>query len=416
MAEEVAVLEVNHDRLVNRIIKHYMTKEPLYIWGRTGIGKSYTVRKAAKILAEKLGRRYSERIEDADDEHFVLIDRRLAQMEPTDLLGVLYKDNGVSKWHYPDWLYRLSRQRDEQEGNVGIKGVIFLDELNLAPQLVQNAAYSLVLDRRVGELELAEGVVVIAAGNVAEDRAYTFDLSDPLRTRFTHTTLKIPVFKDEEKKQGWFYWAAENGVDSRILAFLSFQPSLLFKYVENDRTFPTPRGWEKASKLMEGEPNEEAWMAVAEACGYVAGLQFKQFMELGQEIDLEEILKNPRKFLDLERSVMFSVIASLTHLYSQKSEKYAEKLLKFTAHLFTGIYDESKLNEYIRLAAKCEELSGEERERIRKKMKELEGEREAEFAALILTSMKAANRDHLSKTIKSSKYTAAVADLMFFLV
>ena len=345
----------------------------------------------------------------------MVIDRRLAYRDPTDLIGVLYKDNGVSKWHYPDWLVRLSKQREEEEG-IEIRAILFLEEINLAPQLTQNAAYELVLDRKIEDLELADGVVVIAAGNVEEDRVYTFDLSDPLKTRFNHVTLKIPVFKDEEKREGWFYWAVEHGIDSRVLSFLNFQPDLLFRYVEGDRTFPTPRGWEKASNLMKGKPNEKAWRAVAKACGYVAGLQFREFMELSRDVDIEEVLKNPEVFLELDMSVRFSVIASLTHLYSQKPEKYAEKLLKLAAHLFTGICDGRVLNKYIELAAKCEKLSGEELEEVRKKKRELEGDRAAEFAALILSSMKAANRDHFVKVLNSSKYTAAVTDLVFFLV
>ena len=415
MVEEVGVFEVNHDELLEDVIDAYETGEPLFVWGRTGIGKSYTIKEAGKILAKKYGRKYSENIRDVDSEHFVVIDRRLAYRDPTDLIGVLYKDNGVSKWHYPDWLVRLSKQREEEEG-IEIRAILFLEEINLAPQLTQNAAYELVLDRKIEDLELADGVVVIAAGNVEEDRAYTFDLSDPLKTRFTHVTLRIPVFKDDEKREGWFYWAVEHGIDSRVLSFLNFQPDLLFKYVEGDRTFPTPRGWEKASNLMKGKPNEKAWRAVTKACGYVAGLQFRDFMELSRDVDIEEVLKNPEVFLELDVSVRFSVIASLTHLYSQKPEKYAEKLLKLAAHLFTGICDDRMLNKYIGLAAKCEKLSGEELEEVRKKKRELEGDRAAEFAALILSSMKAANRDHFVKVLNSSKYTAAVTDLVFFLV
>jgi len=399
---------VSHDELVEDIIDAYFTKEPLYIWGRTGIGKSLTVKKAAKILAEKFGRKLSESVNDIDDKHFVLLDRRLAYRNPTDLVGVLYKDNGVSKWHYPDWLVKLSKQREEKEG-IKIRGMIFLDELNLAPPLVQNAAYSLVLDRKIEDLELADGVVVIAAGNVADDRAYTFDLSDPLKTRFTHVTLKTPVFKDEVNREGWFYWASENGIDGRILAFLNFQPDQLFCYVEGDKTFPTPRGWEKASNLMKGKSNDKAWRAVAKACGYAAGLQFKQFISLSRNLDLEEILNNPEKFIELPMDVKFSVIGSLTHLYTQKPERYAERMLKMAAHLFSGIYDDDKLEKYVELAEKNDESA-------RKEMAKMVGTREAELAALTLTNMKAANKEVFKRTIESSKYASAVTDLVFFLI
>lgn len=411
------VFVVDHDELVQDVIDAYETKEPLYIWGRTGIGKSQTVKRAAQILAEKYGRKFSESIKDVDNDHFVLIDRRLANMDPTEILGVLYKSNGVSKWHYPDWLYKLSKEYEKEKG-IETRAIVFLDEMNLAPPLTQNGSYSLVLDRRVGDLELADGVVVIAAGNVEEDRAYTHDLADPLKTRFTHVTLRVPVFKDEDRRKGWFYWAIENKIDSRILAFLSHLPNLLFHYVEGDRTFPTPRGWEKASKLMKNKPNEEAWRAVAKACGSVAGLQFRQFMKLSLDLDIEKIMERPKIFAKLEPDAKFSVIGALTHLFSQKPEKYGEKLLKFTAHIFTGIYDDRKLEEYIRLAQSCEreDISKEQLAEIRAKMRQMEGDREAEMAMLILASMKATNREEFLKVYNTSKYVTPLTDLLFFLL
>lgn len=367
------------------------------------------------VLAEEFGLEYSERIKDVDGEHFVLVDRRLSMMEPSDLLGVLYKDNGISKWHYPDWLYMLSKQREEEEG-IEIKALLFLDEINLAPEIMQNASYSLVLDRKVHDLELADGVGVVAAGNVPEDRAFTFDLPDPLKTRFTHVTLKVPVFKDPERRKGWYYWAVENGIDSRILSFLSFQPNMLFHYVENDRTFPTPRGWEKASNLMKGKPNEKAWRAVAKACGYVAGLQFRQFLELSQTVDVDELLENPEKFAELDDPVKFSVIAALGYLFSQKPEKYASKLVKFAAHLFTGIYDDDRLLRFASLKNELRNADERRRKKIEEELKSLLGRREAEFSALILSNMASANRNLLRDALDKSEYLLVLSDLVFFIV
>lgn len=412
----ITVFEVDHDELVQDIIDAYETKEPLYIWGRTGIGKSYTVKEAAKILASKYNRKFSESIKDIDSEHFVLLDRRMSLRDPTDIIGVLYKTNGVSKWHYPDWLYKLSKDYEREKG-IEIRAIVFLDELNLAPPLTQNGSYSLILDRRLEDLELADGVVIIAAGNVEEDKAFTHDLADPLKTRFTHVTLRIPVFKDEERKKGWFYWATENGIDSRILSFLSFQPQMLFYYTEGDRTFPTPRGWEKASRLMKGKANDMAWRAVAKACGFIAGLQFKQFMELSASVDVEEILENPVMFTELEISQKFSVIGALTHIYSQNPEKYAEKMFRFIAQIFTGIYDDAKLEEYARLQDRLEDekLSDEEREEITSMIRQMDGDKQAEFAMLAISSMKAANKEFFKEAYFSSKYASAIANVIMYM-
>lgn len=409
-----AVFEVSHEELFHDIIDAYHTKMPLFIWGRTGIGKSYTVRKVAEYLAKKMGRNFTDRIEEIDNEHFVLLDRRLTMMDPTDLLGVLYKENGVSNWHPPKWLYLISRQREEKEG-VEVKGILFLDELNLAPELVQNASYQLILDRRVGDIELADGIAVIGAGNVAEDRAFTFDLPDPLKTRFTHVTLKVPVFKDPEKKEGWYYWAIENNIDSRILAFLEFKPDMLFKHIEGDRTFPTPRGWENSSRLMKGKPNDEAWRAVAKACGFVAGLQFRDFMNLSKDINLDEILEYPEEFFRLRIDVQLSVIASLTNLYQQNPKKYCEKLIKFSAQLHTGL-DTFKLEELVEELSKVPMTDIDRTiELINRYSEEYGNGKYSELVALLLSGLNSADSDELKKALKKSKYIRILFDLIRFL-
>ncbi|HEV3387051.1 MAG TPA: hypothetical protein VG097_19690, partial [Gemmata sp.] len=54
------------------------------------------------------------------------------------------------------------------------KGILFLDELTSAPQMTQASCYQLVLDRRLGEYELPDGWVVMAAGNPASERGVHF--------------------------------------------------------------------------------------------------------------------------------------------------------------------------------------------------------------------------------------------------
>lgn len=407
---EMDVAPVSHEELAEDIRDAYECRTPLFVWGRTGIGKSHTIKRVAMELAEREGRKFTTRMSEIDGEHFFLLDRRLTYMNPTDLVGVLYKTNGVSKWHFPDWVYAISKQREEEEG-IEVKGIVSLEELNLAPPLVQNAAYELVLDHRIHGLEIAEGVTFVAAGNVAEDRAFTFEMPDPLKTRFTHVELQVPIFKHPEKKEGWFYWAVENGVDGRILSFLSFRQDLLFRYIEEARAFPTPRGWEIASRLMKNKNDRMAWRAVAKACGNYAGLQFKQFMELSASIDLEDLLKNPRKFNELDVANRFAAIAALSSAYSRNPDHYAEKLLKFAVTLFTGIYDEVKLREY---AEKVLELYGkkEGEEELRK----MRGDRQAEFATLILSNMKAQNDQALKNVVENSVYGNVIVDIIPFLL
>src|SRR5262245_8144949 len=182
------------------------------IWGPPGIGKSATVR----AVAAKLG--------------VGLVDLRISQLAPTDLRGLPVPDSGVARWLPPEFLPRKGR------------GVLFLDEINLAPPAVQGIAQQLVLDRRVGSYTVPDGWFVWAAGNRREDRAATFDMPAPLANRFLH-------FELEPDLDGFLRYAARNDLSHEIVAFLGFRPALLHALDPSRPAWPSPRSWEMASQL-----------------------------------------------------------------------------------------------------------------------------------------------------------------------
>src|SRR5690606_19268700 len=77
----------------------------------------------------------------------------------------------------PDWAVRLV-----QAG----RGLLFLDELSTAPPAVQAALLRLVLERRIGALQLPAGVRIVAAANPRSSAADGWELSPPLANRFVH--------------------------------------------------------------------------------------------------------------------------------------------------------------------------------------------------------------------------------------
>jgi MoxR-like ATPase len=85
------------------------------IWGSPGIGKSSIV---AQIATEH---------------NIDFIDVRLSQLAPTDLRGLPVAEEGISKWYPPEFLPR------------GGKGILFLDELNMAPPAMQGVSNSLTI-------------------------------------------------------------------------------------------------------------------------------------------------------------------------------------------------------------------------------------------------------------------------------
>ncbi|MEM2446451.1 MAG: MoxR family ATPase [Candidatus Bathyarchaeia archaeon] len=398
---------VDHEELKRDIWDAYLTKEPLFIWGRTGIGKSWTVRKVAEEIAKSEGRKFTTKISEIDSEHFFLMDKRLTYRKPTDLTGAIYRDENkkVACWLYPEWIHLISREREEKEG-IEIKGIVFLDELNLAPPLVQNAAYELILDRKIDGLSLADGVVILAAGNLTEDEAYTFEMPKPLRTRFTHVVLKVPPYKEGDK--GWFFWAIENGIDSRIIAFLGYRPDLLFQDID-DIVFPTPRGWEKASKLMKNKSNEEAWRAVAKACGMPAAMQFKQFLETTAQIDIEKILKEPEMFSKMNIDMKFGAISGLMML----GEDRVEDVIRFAAMISIGVYDMETYNSVVKKTVELSKTAGMANA-LKKALENIKtGEKYPEFSAMILCYLNQKYRNRVLEALKKG-HGHVLANLLKF--
>ena len=143
------------EHLLSTLVKKHLLQSVM-IWGAPGIGKSHTVADVAK----------SAKID--------LIDLRISQLAPTDLRGLPVADHEArtSRWYPPEFLPRSG------------SGILFLDELNMAPPAIQGIAQQLVLDRKVGSYTLPEGWHVWAAGNRSEDGASVFSMPSALQNRF----------------------------------------------------------------------------------------------------------------------------------------------------------------------------------------------------------------------------------------
>jgi len=211
------------------------------IWGPPGIGKS-------SIVAE---------VAQASDLSF--IDLRLSQLAPTDLRGLPVPEDGTARWYPPEFLPRKG------------KGILFLDELNMALPAIQGIAQQLILDRKVGAYTLPEGWFIWAAGNRKEDRASVFDMPAPLANRFLHVEV-VPDF-DSFKK-----YALVAGVHEHILAFLSFRTALLHKQDNLRPAWPSPRSWMMANGL------HKAGVDIESAVGDPTAGEFNAFLKVYESI------------------------------------------------------------------------------------------------------------------------------------
>lgn len=258
---------------------------PAFLWGPPGIGKS----DITKQLAEKL---------KAD-----LIDIRASLLDPVDLRGIPYRDeNGRTRWAPPVFLPAEPETKKSKRTTI-----LFLDELNVAPLLVQGSLYQLLLNRQLGEYTLPSNVRLLAAGNRATDRAVVNRMSSALTSRLVHLTVEVDL-------NDWVAWAIDHDIKLEIIAFLRFKPDLLhdFKPDKDLNTYSCPRTWEFLSKYMTVCPDVNLEV-VKGIVGAGAATEFVSFLRVYRNLpDIDALLMNPSKFkVPTDPSVRYAICTAL---------------------------------------------------------------------------------------------------------
>lgn len=298
----------------------------LMLWGPPGIGKSSIV----SDVAQQNG--------------LQLVDLRLSQLAPTDLRGLPVAENGLSRWFPPEFL------------PTGGEGILFLDEINMAPPSMQGIAQQLILDRKVGSYRVPEGWFIWAAGNRKADRAAVFEMPSALANRFIHLDL-VPDF-DSFKA-----WGLRVGLSEQVLAFLAFRPSLLHQIDAQRPAWPSPRSWVMADQLRCVD------LSVEPAVGLGAAGEFEAFCSVYAGLpDLEPILAGKSKAtFPAEASARYATVLglivraerpeqsvhALAWLVKQAGAEWAQF---FAADMFRVMREKDKFGELARLIAANAEL------------------------------------------------------------
>lgn len=273
-------------------------KQPAFIWGPPGVGKSDVISQIAKELK------------------FNLVDIRAVLLDPVDLRGLPRIENGEAVWSPPSFL-------PKGKG----KWLVFLDELNAAPPLVQAACYQLVLDRKIGDYELPKDAVVIAAGNREGDRAVTSRMPSALANRFVHLDFDVDV-------DDWISWGLNNGVRTEVLAFQRFRPALLhaFDPQKNEKAFPTPRSVTFLSRLMDASNGEIDYDLAKGVVGEGYAAEFVGFLKIFKSLpDPDMVLMSPAKaVVPTDPATLYAICGALAQKASEQNMKnvveYANRL------------------------------------------------------------------------------------------
>lgn len=289
-----------------RSIEHLTNRKvPVFLWGPPGIGKSSIVAQIAK------------------DRGVEYIDLRLSLLDPTDLRGIPFfnSDDNSAVWAPASFLPDGSQK----------EGILFLDELNTAAPMVQASAYQLILDRKIGEYTLPEGWSIVAAGNRESDRGVVFRMASPLANRFVHLDMEVNV-------DDWSEWAKKAGLDTSIIAFISYRPDALFAFntKSDSKAFATPRTWQYVNEIIESTPEEDLLLPmISGAIGEELAASFLGFKSVAKSLpDIDKILEGEINDVPEETSALHILCTALALRITEETRAAElDNLIRYTLNL-----------------------------------------------------------------------------------
>jgi hypothetical protein len=287
---------------------------PVLLWGEPGIGKTAALTQLAASL------------------DLPLTTVIASVHEPTDFSGlpIVGDDPAVQgvPMAPPQWAVELVRAG---------RGLLFLDELSTATPAVQAALLRVVLERRVGALQLPPGVRIVAAANPRASAADGWELSPPLANRFVHLywvhdrdvvvrglggvwpRAELPRLEPERLPE------AVALARRAVCGFLTARPTLIHRLPSSETrrggAWPSPRSWETALTLLAfgtaaSVSREVLALLVRGAVGDGPGLELLAHLDRMDLPDPELLLADPARAElpergDLRQAALEAVVAAV---------------------------------------------------------------------------------------------------------
>tara|TARA_R110000824_G_scaffold49490_1_gene139001 strand:+ start:1653 stop:2762 length:1110 start_codon:yes stop_codon:yes gene_type:complete len=288
----------------------YEKKVPLMVYGGFGIGKSMIPRQVFAGIAEAKGKEFVmwEHTTDAEkntmidnpENYFVFCDQRIGQMDSTDLRGIPnMMDTDKLKTIPYAWVIYFTQAKAD--------GVVFFDEINLAPPTVAGSAYQIINDRCISDRKLGDDVFCMGAGNRSQDKAHIFDMPMPLHDRFAE--VEIGVNQDD-----WTAWASGK-ISPHLISFIQWKPNRLYNAdVKKGDKPSTPRSIERASKLLGDNDitDNHSFELVAISCGEAFAAEFQAYAKFYSQLNWAAIYKKPETVKAFEMDKLWAVAGGMT--------------------------------------------------------------------------------------------------------
>ena len=225
----------------------------------------------------------------------------------------LDRENGVSR-ELPNERFGVSAFN--QLGVNNSKPILVgLDEIAKAPQFIKNVLAPIIYERRVGNLSMPEGSVVVCFTNLSIE-GLGDSIQAHLRNRLVFVKMRKPT-ADE-----WVKWATDNGVNPMIIAFVSNEPRVMQSFLEYEKggmfegkdlskdngfifnpksmqlAYATPRSLVAASDILDAGlgvlDDDTLEAALVGTVGATTAEALSSFIRFGREIcEYSRVIKSP---------------------------------------------------------------------------------------------------------------------------
>lgn len=212
------------------------TGEVPLIVGESGIGKT--------ALANKLAKE--------NDWSLIVIDGNLLKEGEIGGLPTIESYVGVNSNGYKTekktTVYAVHNKLREIDEEISRSKTVllFIDEINRCEHTVQQELMNLILNREINGYKLHDDVKILVAMNPSSKYGSDFDyqvvdMDAAQENRFVWLNM-------ESDHTQWIKWAIDEGIERKVIEFISTFPEYLHKINEDD-VRATPRSYERVSKI-----------------------------------------------------------------------------------------------------------------------------------------------------------------------
>ncbi|MBO5060774.1 MAG: AAA family ATPase [Clostridia bacterium] len=249
----------------------------------------------------------------------------------------------------------IAAVNDEIENSGKSEGILFIDEVNCASETLTAPLLQLYQNKTLGKSSLAEGWILVLAGNPGEYNRSAKEFDAVTRDR-------MRVINVRPDSSVWLEYAEKRKLNPSVISYVAMEKDNFYRFDE-DESIVTPRGWEELSINLDLYEKDDYEITKAFIYQFISSqavvMDFYNHYNLTKkavsEQDLESILSGKtdknliKRMKDMTKSIRFAFTVLISRSLRLKIEtdldnagEYFENVMSFFEKAFPG-EDEQEL-------------------------------------------------------------------------